>query len=333
MAMSHTSNFILYFVATSGCSWVTTLIYVKDVLFPSGIFALNVWRWFRMFEYLPRQWDTHGLTVKLSNNVTPTAAKVGKVKSSCSGGKRTRRWTDFSLPRFRTSFIPRYPNVSAHSAETLSYLLRTAQHVSLRPSNTLLQDPALFLNTHTHTHTQTNHSGNAKCWVMCRCTHVAHDQPWQRTCWQQAAPWDTRSSEFYFKNIQQKITLVFGSRVPGVLRSEMSYLSDNVSILSVHLGDGSQIADHTEDLVHLKQRGTHSWGLWCKNAAQLLNSTLLLHVQDYTPCDRWQLQFSFFFDFWRVYQWYTSQFFQECLQSVSCLYKCLPSQAKVRLLY
>lgn len=48
-------------------------------------------------------------------------------------------------------------SVGVHSAETLSYLLRMAQHVSLRPSDPLLQDPALFLNTHTdeHTHKQT----------------------------------------------------------------------------------------------------------------------------------------------------------------------------------
>lgn len=38
-------------------------------------------------------------------------------------------------------------------------------------------------------------------------------------------------------------------------KSGVSYLSYNVSILGVHLGDGSQVTDHAEHLVHLRKEG------------------------------------------------------------------------------
>lgn len=51
-----------------------------------------------------------------------------------------------------------------------------------------------------------------------------------------------------------------------LLRSEMSYLSHDVSVLSVHLGNGSKITDHAEHIVHLQQRGRRSDDPRCTNA-------------------------------------------------------------------
>lgn len=82
-----------------------------------------------------------------------------------------------------------------------SNLLGMTQHVSLRPSDALLQDPALLL--------KSAHCGN--------------------------------------------LVSIWGHFPNETMKMETSNLSDNVSVLSVNLSDGSQVTNHTEHLVYLQQ--------------------------------------------------------------------------------
>lgn len=101
--------------------------------------------------------------------------------------------------------------VSVHSAESLSYLLRTAQHVSLRPGDALLQDPALLLNTQ---HTQKNQT-TVEMWVVESCAGAC--MPWNT--WITA--WFPIIFMIFKADIQQQITRLFISTFQ-LLRSETS---------------------------------------------------------------------------------------------------------------
>lgn len=60
----------------------------------------------RLYKYLPRQWDTHGYAVKLSNKTAQTT--VEQMSKPLSGEKdfldTSQKWSDSSLANVKTAF-------------------------------------------------------------------------------------------------------------------------------------------------------------------------------------------------------------------------------------
>lgn len=230
----------------------------------------------RMLKYLPRQWDTHSFTVKPSNNIAQTAAQAGKGEMLFAGKglRQIQRLADV-IPHFPkskqlfTAVLKVCPTLPPQDGSTRVPQVRwcPAPGSCAAPKNTHSS-----ANTHTHTNKPQR-----------RC------ETWSPVHMHAYLPWNARSLELHFP-----FDGAFKGQHPSenhvsiyvrLLWSKVSYLSYNVSILGVHLGDGSQIADHTEHLVHLRRRGRHSDGLWCTNAAFFPLSTncescSLLHVND-----------------------------------------------------
>ena len=48
-----------------------------------------------------------------------------------------------------------------------------------------------------------------------------------------------------------------GSASSDDLTGAFSYLSNNVAVFRVHLGNGPQVSDHTEHLIHLPEGNKH----------------------------------------------------------------------------
>lgn len=143
----------------------------------------------KVFAEAVRHPRLHCKTVKQA----PTAARAGKVKSSYNAEMK-----GFLTSQSQSSFSPQCWKC------VLLYLLRTAQHVSLGPSDALLQDPALLLkhtqsSTNTHTHT---YKPQRKCKMLSRVqVHICLDML------EAYFPFDATSKA----NMHQKITCLFMS--------------------------------------------------------------------------------------------------------------------------
>lgn len=287
------------------------MIHGKDVLlsvmtlgFPAGKFTFNICRWvWRGCLSICQGSETP--TVKLSNNATRIAVKFGKVKSSQRGkgtsANTTLRWSDSSLPKVKTAFHHKSSQCpqcwkSVVPPQDGSTHVPQAQWCPAPGSCAAPTNTKSSTHTQMNTHAQTNQCGNVRCWVM-----QVH------TCLPRSFyfPFDAN----FPTKMKQKIRCHLMSTIQ-LLCSEMSYLSHDVSVLSVHLGDGSQIPDHTEHLVHLQPRGRHSDDPWCTNATFVSPNTnlefcSLLYVQNT----------AFLLQFWHVvYQWCTKVlYFQKSL--------------------
>lgn len=223
-------------------------------------------------------------------------------------------------------------SVSVHSAETLSYLLRTAQHVSLRPSDPLLQDPALFLNTHTRRWTHARKQiavemQNVESCAGARMFHMTSLGSESVGKKQRRETLEAQSSELYFKNIQQKIMLLFVSGIPpsyGV-KCRTSATMSPFSACTWAMAPRSRITLKTS---YTCSKEGHTFVVSDAQMQLFFSVNTNLEFHSFTACPGlyalWRMTATTQLFLWFLTCFISNVLFQECLWSVGCLNECLP---------